>query len=161
MQNSPILFREESKPPRLLTWLVVFLAAGAVTWAGGRNPGQLAVYVYAGALCAVLFLELVSVFVEVTATEVLFCISPFYQRRIVIAEIQHCEVRTYPSPAKVTARLPWRPPKHCIELTMKDGSQFSITSVHPEGISHAISRAREMAMGHEIHSAGHNHAARA
>jgi len=162
MQNSSILYREESRPPRLLTWPVVLGVAGVIALTGGRElherqPGGFTFLLFAGVtLSVVLLLEFVAVAVAVTETEVRFSFSPFYQRRIVIADIQHWEVRTYVSPASPSARYSWRPPRHCVELTMKDGALFAITSAHPEELSNAISKAREMSTGHEIHAATGN-----
>ena len=165
MKNSPILFREESKPPRLLTWPLVLLVAGAIAAARSREipatqPALFPLYVVAAVFCTVLLLEFIAVTIEVTESEVLFCISPFYKRRIVIANIQHWEIRTYPSPAPRNARYSWRPPKLGIELAMKDRSVVTITSMHSERLSLAISEAKEISAGHELHSAGHHHPTR-
>ena len=151
MDPYPILFHEEYRPPRPLTWMLVLISAGAVAGADGRwrepQPSMLTFFVVAGALCVLLVLEFVAIGVEVTETEVLFRFAPFYLRRIAIADIRHWEVRTYflPSPGFYYRRTySWRPPRHCVELTMDDGRQFSITSEHPEQLSHAISRAKEL-----------------
>src|SRR5262249_17991531 len=91
MKSCLILFREESRPPRLLTWPLVFLGAGAV-WFGSRKAPEMVlftVYALAGGLCAIFLLEFVAVAIEVTGTEVHFNILPFYRQRIEIANIQH------------------------------------------------------------------------
>jgi hypothetical protein len=150
MKSFSILYREESRPPRFLTWPLVFVVAGVMASVVGRElderqPGAFTFLVFAGvAVCTVLLLEFVAVGVAVTTTEVRFCFSPFYQRRIVIADIQHWEVRTYVSPASPSADYSWRPPRHCVELTMKDGALFTISSTHAEEVSNAIRKAREL-----------------
>jgi len=156
MKSTPVLYWEGYKPPRLLTWPLVFVAAGAIAWAGDRGPVVVMLCV-SGVLCALLLLEFTGVAVEVTEAEVRFCILPFYERIILISDIQHWEVRTYESLAPVWSRYSWRPPRHCVELIMKDGSRFSITSAHPEPLLHAIAKVKGMSAGHEIHSAGHHH----
>ncbi|HEY7404466.1 MAG TPA: hypothetical protein VIB39_13150 [Candidatus Angelobacter sp.] len=151
MQNLPMLYREESRPPRLLTWPLVFLGVGVIVATNSRElfqsqPALFALYVFAGGLVTVFLLEFVVVAIEVTGTEVRFSISPFYIRRIMVADILHDEVRTYPISATATGRS-WRPPKHCIELTMKSGSMVTLFSAHPEKILDAIGRAKEMSAG--------------
>lgn len=159
MKPSPILSREESRPPRLLTWPLVFLGSGVVVSAsGGRlfetHPGLFALYVFVGAFCTLVVLEFVAVAIEVTETEVRFCIAPFYRRRIAIANIQHWEVKTYLN-APWASNRSWQPRKHCVELTMKDRSLFTLMSQHPEKLSTAIVTAKETSAGHEVHSAHH------
>src|SRR5215831_19975277 len=63
MQNSSILYREESRPPRLLTWPVVLGVAGVIALTGGRElherqPGGFTFLLFAGVtLSVVLLLE--------------------------------------------------------------------------------------------------------
>jgi hypothetical protein len=59
MNEPPVLFREASRPPRLLTWPLVLLGAWAVATA--PEPAVFAVFVFAVALCTLLLLEFVAV----------------------------------------------------------------------------------------------------
>jgi hypothetical protein len=148
MKSSPILFREESRPPRLLTWPLVFLCAAVIAssspqWLHEMPQIVLISIVLGGTLCALLLLEFVALVIEVRATEVQFSFAPFYQRRLVTANIQHWTIRTDHSPTGFGSRLySWRAPKHCVELAMRDGSIVTIMSAHPEQFSHAIGIAR-------------------
>ena len=84
MNPSSILYHEEFRPPRLLTWPLVFLGAGAVglpTDTGLHKITPNLFYILAGACCVVLLLEFVAVTLEVTATEIEFRISPFYRQK--------------------------------------------------------------------------------
>ena len=151
MKEPSILFREVSRPPRLLTWPLVLIGAGAVATAPGRSMGEseqgvFAVIVFTGALCTLLLLEFVAVVVEVTETEVRFSVFPFYLRRAPVANIEHCEVHTYLcSNNTLTHRSYWIPPRHCVELIMKDGSPLTLMLEHPEWLSSAIGKAKRMA----------------
>jgi hypothetical protein len=70
MKNGPILFLEESRTPRPLTWTLVVLGAGAIADTDGRlsaqQPSLFVLYVIAGSLAAILLLEFVAISVEVT-----------------------------------------------------------------------------------------------
>jgi hypothetical protein len=152
MRSSLILFREESRPPRLLTWSLVLLGAGVVTSAGVRElhgtQREVFTFVVLGtALCVAILLEFLAVVLEVRETEVRYSFTPFYRRRIVIADIEDWTVKTYQSPANSSARYSWRPPKHCVELAMKDGSIFTVMSARPEQLSTAIGTANRMVVG--------------
>lgn len=152
MKNGPILFLEETRPPRPLTWALVVLSAATIAGADGRidapQPSIFTLIVIAGALFTILLLEFIAVSVEVTTSYVQFSFSPFYWRRVAIADIQHWEARTYPGNSSsgrfsttYTVRW-WVPPTHCVELTMKDGSQVAFICLHAEHLAHAISRAK-------------------
>lgn len=149
MKSSHILFREEYRPPRLLTWSVVLIGASAVVSAGfrelpGAQPGLFALIILGAALSGIILLEFIALVIEVSELEVCFSVTPFYRRRMVIADIKHRAVKTYPSPANSNARYSWRPPKHGVELTMKDGSTFTLMSAHAEKLSAAIEAAGQM-----------------
>lgn len=150
MKSSLVLAHEEFRPPRLLTWPLVFLGAGIVGSAVVRElhwTEQTVFFIVLGAaLCAVLLLEFVAVVIEVRETEIRFSVAPLYRRTIIIANIEHSTVKTYHSPGSPSARS-WRPPKHCLELTMKDGTIFTITSTNPEQLLTAIETAKGMAVG--------------
>lgn len=152
MKSSLILFREESRPPRLLTWSLLLLGAGAVASAGAQEvhgtQREVLVFVVIGvALCAAVLLEFLTVAVEVSETELRFSFTPFYRKRITIADIAHCTVKTYHSPASPSARYSWRPPKHGVELAMKDGTTFTVLSAYPEELSTAIGAANGTVIG--------------
>ena len=157
--KAPILFLEESRPPRALTWTLVVLGAGAVAGADGglhlSPPSLLTFFAVVGGLCTILLLEFVAISLEVTDTEVRFSIMPFYRRRALISDIQDWEARTYPAPGYLSAgyfRLHiWLPdaPTHCILLRMKDGSRMEFTCVHAEHLAHAINRAKDL-MDHHL-----------
>lgn len=70
MKTGPILFLEESRPPRPLTWSLVVLAVGAIVDTDGKlsaeQPTLYVLYVIAGSLLTILFLEFVAISVEVT-----------------------------------------------------------------------------------------------
>lgn len=153
--KAPILFLEESRPPRALTWTLVVLGAGAVAGADGglrlSPPSLLTFFAVAGGLCTILLLEFVAITLKVTDTEVQFSISPFYRRRALISDIQDWEVRTYPE-VDYSAGYYYQwlggwlryGPTHCVLLRMKDGSQMEFTCVHAEHLAHAINRAKDL-----------------
>lgn len=150
MKNGPILFLEESRPPRPLTWALVVLGGGTIAGAdsgwNGPQPTMFSLYVIAGALLTILLLEFVAISVEVTTSHVQFFFAPFYRRRVAISDIQHWEVRTYPgnnfTGTYYHRTYFWKPPMHVVEVTMKDGSEVAFTSMHAEHLAHAISRAK-------------------
>jgi len=167
MHALPIFYREIVRPPRFVTWPLAMIGAGAVASAGREfhDTTIFVLVVLAGALSTIVLLEFVAVAVVVTQVEVRFGIWPFYQRRMEVADIQHWEVRTYPGPGNDSNRFGhyrgfWIPPNHCVELLMTNGAQFSITSAHPEHLSHAISKAKGIVPAHEVPSTAvhHHHA---
>jgi hypothetical protein len=157
MKTSHIFYLEVSRPPRFLTWPLILLSAATIaTWGGGELPevqhDVFAFFIFVGAFCTMFVLELGALAIEVSETEVRFRVSVLYWRRIPIREIQHWEVRTYLStdyPGTIyRARLAWRPPRHCVELTMRDGAIITLTSAHAEHLAHAIEQARGILLGH-------------
>lgn len=152
MKSGPILYLEESRPPRVLTWTLVVLAACTIATADGNwsapQPTIFTLYVIAGALCTLLLLEFVAISITVTPAEVRFSFSPVHRRRFAIADIRQWEVRTYSGSnfaGTYYRRIySWRPPKHAVEFTMKDGSQVVLLSQHAEHLAHAIGRAKEI-----------------
>jgi hypothetical protein len=108
------------------------------------DPAVFAFFVFAVALCTLLLLEFVAVVIEVTASEIRFSVFPFYLRSIPVVNVQRSEARTYPSPNPNALRT-WIPPKHCVELTMKDGSLVTLMLDHPGRLSSAIAKAKRMA----------------
>ena len=149
MKNSLVLFREQSRLPRLLTWPLVLLCAGVIAssslqWLHGMPTIVFMSMVIGGTLCVLFLLELVALVLEVRDTEVRFSFAPFYRRRFNTANIQHWTIRTYHSRGGYVGlwSRSWRPPRHCVELAMKDGSIVTITSAHPAQFSHAIGVAK-------------------
>jgi len=107
--------------------------------------------VFCLALAVGLLLELTAMVIEVHRTEVRVSFAFFYCRRIPIAEIRHLAVRTDSGtvPGPRVWRLTYNPPRHDVEIAMKDGSIFTITSIHAQRLADAIAGAREqMAEGH-------------
>lgn len=153
MKSSPILFREESRLPRLLTWPLVFLGAGVIATVGvgglhGMQQSLFTLIVLGAVLSVLLLLEFVALVIEVRQNEVRFSFAPFYNRRIITANIQHWVIRTYHMRADPWTRYSWRPPKYCVELAMRDGSMVTLMSAHPEQLSHAIGEAKMLVAGH-------------
>lgn len=164
MKTSHILFHEESRPPRFLTWPLVFL--GTVVVASKTIEGRpeiqrsvLTILAVCVALSVICFLEFLAVVVEVDENEVRFSVSPLYRRKVLTADIQHHVIRTYNIPADPASfGRSWRPPKRFVELTLKDGSLFAVMLMHPEQFSKAIIEARPL-LAHDVarHAKGHNH----
>jgi hypothetical protein len=152
MNRSTVLFHEESRPSRFLTWPVVFFAALVVAAGLGSLRGvqpDVIIFVVLGAvLCVLLLLEFVALVIEVRESEVRFSFAPFYRRKIMTANIQRWVIKTYRfQPASSSIRYSWRPPKHCVEIEMKDGSFVTLISEHPEKLSRAIWEAKALAAG--------------
>jgi hypothetical protein len=124
------------------------MGAGVVATAPDRSlrvePAVFAFFVFAVALCTLFLLEFVAVVIEVTEMEIRFSVLPFYLRRFPVANVQRSEARTYPSPNPNATRY-WIPPRHCVELTMKDGSLVTLMLDHPEWLASAIAKAKRMA----------------
>jgi len=139
---------------------LVVLGAGAIADTDGRlsaqQPSLYLLYVIAGSLLTILLLEFVAISVEVTTSHVQFSFSPFYRRRVAISDIQYWEVRTYPgnnfAGTYYHRTYFWKPPRHVVEVTMKDGSQVAFNCMHAEHLAHAISRAKGVA-NHPLHAA--------
>jgi len=157
MKTSNTLFREECGLPRLLTWSLVLIGAGAIAWAGGAglsNAQQkllLAIVIGTTPWVLLLFESLRSV-IEVDDAEVRFSFTPFYRRRFAIGDIHQLKVTTYhplnnPENLRYGYRSMWVAPTHCVELAMHDGSIFTLVSDHPERLSAAIGKAKTMAAG--------------
>lgn len=152
MNSAGILFREEYIPPRPLTWPLILIGSATVVSTMVRDlprthPGIFVLLILGAALAVALLMEFVALVIEVRGAEVTFSITPFYRRRIAVADIRHKAAKTYPSPATSTARFSWRPPRHGVELTMKDGSTFTLMSAHAEKLSAAIEAASEIGGG--------------
>jgi hypothetical protein len=131
------------------------LAAGAIADAdGGFNspqPSLRTFFVVAGGLFTLLLLEFVAISVEVTDKEVRYSISPFYRRSVLIADIQHWEVRVRPNTdfSGIYYYRAWKRPTHAVEVTLNDGSQVAFICLHAEHLAHAISRAKDI-MSHPL-----------
>jgi hypothetical protein len=107
------------------------------------DPAVFAFFVFAVVLCTLLLLEFVAVVIEVTASEIRFSVFPFYLRRSPLSMFSVLK------PGHIPARTPmlyapWIPPKHCVELTMKDGSLVTLMLDHPGRLSSAIAKAKRM-----------------
>jgi hypothetical protein len=145
MKRSLVLFREESRLPRLITWPLVLIGAGALSWAAGSMDNmerKLFLVAVIGAVPWVLLsLEFFLPVIEVRETELRFSFLPFYRRRVSISDIEHWTIMTYPRPVQF-GRGSWMTRKHCAEFTRKDGSVFTITLAHPERLAEAVERAK-------------------
>jgi hypothetical protein len=165
MKTSLIFFREETRPSRWLTWPVVMVGVGAITFGGqGFSDSQQSTFRFVlvgGVLCALVLLELVALVLEVREMEVRFYLAPFYCRRIATANILRWTVRTYPASSGRTGvvRSYWQPPRHCVQLVMKDGSNCTLTVRHPQHLSEAIAKAKAIEAGayHPQHSSHAHH----